>query len=240
MRLSVVIPAFNEEKLLPATLHAVGAALPAFHQAGWETEVVVCDNNSTDSTAALAAAAGARVVSEPVNMISRARNTGAAAASGDWLLFLDADSTPSRELFAATAAAMGSGRVLAGGTILRPDGGGPAVHFITGVWNLVSRIRRWMAGSYIFVRADVFREIGGFSSRHFAGEELDLAKRLHPIARQRGLKIRILTTPLLTSSRKAKLYSPRELGRFLLRALFRPEATMTNREACSPWYDGRR
>ncbi|KAB2660332.1 MAG: glycosyltransferase [Verrucomicrobia bacterium] len=241
MRLSVVIPAFNEEKLLPATLRAVRAALPEFERRGWQAEIVVCDNHSTDGTARVAAEGGARVVFESVNMISRARNAGAAAANGDWLLFLDADSTPSPALFAATAEAMASGGVLAGGTTLRMDGGGWSVHALAAVWNLVSRLARRFAGSFIFVRADAFREVGGFSERHFAGEELDLAKRLHRIARRDGLAIRILSaTPLLTSARKARLYTPRELGRFLLRAALRPEATMTDREACAPWYDGRR
>ena len=65
MRVSVVIPAFNEEKLLPATLAAVGAAAEAFRVRGWSWECVVCDNNSTDRTAELARAAGATVVFEP-------------------------------------------------------------------------------------------------------------------------------------------------------------------------------
>jgi glycosyltransferase involved in cell wall biosynthesis len=241
MRVSVVIPAYNEEKLLPATLRAVAAALPAFHSRGWESEVIVCDNNSTDTTPQVAAAAGARVVFEPDNMIARARNAGAAAATGDWILFLDADSSPSAALFAATADAMASDRTLGGGTTLRLDGGPPGAHLVTHVWNLASRCLKWFAGAYIFVRADAFRAIGGFSSQHFAGEELDLVRRLKRHARGSGRRIRILTVaPLVTSARKTRLYSTRELGTFFLKAVFRPKQTMTDRAACSPWYDGRR
>jgi len=54
--------------------------------------MIVCDNNSTDRTAEIARAAGAIVVYEPVNQIARRRNCGAAAATGDWLIFVDADS----------------------------------------------------------------------------------------------------------------------------------------------------
>ena len=90
MHLSIVIPAWNEEKLLPATLQALHSACASFSAAGISWEVIVCDNNSTDRTAEVARASGASVVFEPVNQISRARNTGAAAASGSWLLFLDA------------------------------------------------------------------------------------------------------------------------------------------------------
>jgi glycosyltransferase involved in cell wall biosynthesis len=100
VKISVVIPAFNEEKLITATLRSVQEAGAAFGALGWELQMVVCDNNSTDGTAGRARAAGARVVFEPVNQIARARNTGAAAADGEWLMFLDADSRPARELFA--------------------------------------------------------------------------------------------------------------------------------------------
>ena len=49
------------------------------------------------------------MVFEPVNQIARARNTGAAAATGDWLVFIDADSHPSAELFAEVAEQIGGG-----------------------------------------------------------------------------------------------------------------------------------
>ncbi|MFM7100178.1 MAG: glycosyltransferase family 2 protein, partial [Verrucomicrobiota bacterium] len=51
VRVSVVIPAYNEEKLLPATLAAVDQARAAWTRRGWDSEVVVCNNNSTDRTA---------------------------------------------------------------------------------------------------------------------------------------------------------------------------------------------
>ena len=94
MKISVIVPAFNEEKLIGETLRKIQAAMPAFARAGWETQLVVCDNNSTDRTAELARAAGALLVFEPINQIARARNRGAAAATGDWLIFVDADSHP--------------------------------------------------------------------------------------------------------------------------------------------------
>src|SRR5216684_5657889 len=97
-RLSVVVPAFNEEALLAATLRSIQATLDAVTSRGWSSEVIVCDNHSTDRTAVLARAAGATVCYEPVNQIARARNTGAAYAHGEWILFVDADSRPSPAL----------------------------------------------------------------------------------------------------------------------------------------------
>lgn len=241
MKVSIVIPAFNEEKLLPATLRAVQAALPGFTERGWTSEVVVCDNNSTDRTAEVARAAGVQVVFEPVNQIGRARNTGAAAATGDWLLFIDADSRPDRALFAAAAAEAEGGRSVAVGTTVRLDSGGWVLRALAGVWNGVSRIGRMLAGSFILVNRDVFRQVGGFSADLFAAEELDLTRRLKAVARERGQRVVVLhRTPLETSGRKAELYSGWELTAFAVKSIFRPFSTLTRREACSPWYDGRR
>ena len=108
VKVSVVVPAFNEEKLIQDTLRHINRACEAFHTIGWQTELIVCDNNSSDATAAIARNEGAQVVFEPINQIGRARNTGAAAATGDWLIFVDADSHPSPELFSEVAGAISS------------------------------------------------------------------------------------------------------------------------------------
>jgi len=241
MKISVVIPAFNEEKLLPGTLTAVQAASEAFIRREWSMEVIVCDNNSTDQTASLARTAGAQVVFEPVNQIGRARNTGAAAATGDWLVFVDADSSPGVALFDAVARAILSGRVLAGGSTVCLDGGGWTIRLLVRGWNVVSCCLGWMAGSFIFVERAAFESVGGFNLALYAAEEVDLSRRLKPVARRTGRRLRILSeAPLLTSARKAHLYTPGELIGFTLRGLLRPQATVQSRDACSPWYDGRR
>src|SRR5947199_10327932 len=121
MRVSIVVPAFNEEKLLAQSLGAMRTASAAFTKRGWEVELIVCDNNSTDRTAAIAREAGASVVFEPLNQISRARNAGAAQARGDWIVFVDADSWPTPELFDDAAQAIESGDCLPGGATVRHD-----------------------------------------------------------------------------------------------------------------------
>jgi len=241
MKTSIVVPAFNEERLLGETLRRIRAASSAFSARGWATELIVCDNNSTDRTAEIARASGATVVFEPVNQIARARNTGAAAATGEWLIFVDADSHPTPELFADVAQAIESGRVLAGGTTLRLDTQRKRARLVSAGWNYLSRLARLLAGSFIFVEAAAFREVGGFSRELFAGEELDLTQRLKALARRRGRRLVILHRhPLLTSARKVELYTGTELLRFFLRAALLPRATLRNRAACAPWYDGRR
>jgi glycosyltransferase involved in cell wall biosynthesis len=239
--ISIVIPAFNEERLLGESLAQIKSAASAFTKIGWETELIVCDNNSTDRTPEIARAAGATVVFEPINQIARARNSGAAAAAGDWLVFVDADSHPSAELLSDVAEQIVSGKCLAGGATIRLDEHFLPAEIITCTWNRASRFLKLLAGSFIFCETSAFRKIGGFSNELFAAEELELSKRLKKLARETGKRIVILHRhALVTSARKMKLYTAREHLRFFLRAIFNQRRTLTSREEAHLWYDGRR
>jgi glycosyltransferase involved in cell wall biosynthesis len=241
MKISVIIPAFNEEKLLPTSLPRVLSAMDAFASRGWNRELIVCDNNSTDCTAEIARAHGAKVAFEPVNQISRARNRGAAAADGDWLVFVDADSWPTAELFDAVARRIESGRVVGGGTLVSLESPVVVARFATGLWNRVSRLCHWAAGSFVFCEAASFRAVGGFSELLYASEEIDLSKKLKVCARKLGKRFVIISeTSLLTSDRRARLYSTREHLRFFWRLVKAPRASVASREGSSVWYDGRR
>jgi glycosyltransferase involved in cell wall biosynthesis len=241
MRISIIIPAFNEERLLAATLAEIRKSAAVFSNRGWEHELIVCDNNSTDRTAEIARAAGALVVFEPVNQIARARNTGAAAATGDWLVFIDADSHPAPELFEEVAERIESGRVLGGGATIRMDNDQWMARCVTALWNLASRSGKLMAGSFIFVEAAAFRAIGGFGHEWFAGEELEFCRRLKKLARETKRRIVILHRhPLKTSGRKIGLYTPWEVLGMLARVVMTGGRSLRSRETTNLWYDGRR
>ena len=115
MLISIAIPAFNEAKYLPETITTAKRASRAFAVAGWQSEIVVCDNNSTDATAEVAKAHGARVVFEPFNQIAASRNAAGRAAEGDWLVFVDADTRVSPELFREMMRAFAAGDCIGGG-----------------------------------------------------------------------------------------------------------------------------
>ena len=241
MKISVVVPAFNEEKLIEHSLKSIRNAAITFSEIGWEHEIIVCDNNSSDRTGELAKAQGARVIFEPVNQISRARNAGAAAAEGEWLIFVDADSFPNFQLFAEMVAQIQSERCVGGGATVELDQ--PARWAIGPIcaWNCLSRWQRWMAGSFIFCQARAFRELGGFSCELFVAEEIDFSKRLNRLAQSRSQRVIILHRhPLKTSARKIHLYSFGEYILFLLRSFLGLGRTFKDRQACAPWYDGRR
>jgi len=241
MKISIVVLAYNEERLLSGSLGSIRAAMEAFDRRGWASELIVCDNNSTDRTAEIARAAGARVVFEPVNQISRARNRGAAEARGDWIVFVDADSQPSPELFSDAADAIAAGHCLAGGSTVAYANPPPSAALAIGMWNVLSRITRWAAGSFIFCEAAAFREVGGFSEELYASEELDLSRRLKRIARRNRRTFLILHLhPLLTSDRKLRLYGWGKLSWFMLKTIVSGGRTLHNRRDCFAWYDGKR
>jgi glycosyltransferase involved in cell wall biosynthesis len=85
--ISVVIPAFNEEKWLPKSLASINKQ--ALDKSLWE--VIVVDNGSTDGTAGVAKKFGARVVKETKKGITFARNKGLLAARGEIIASTDAD-----------------------------------------------------------------------------------------------------------------------------------------------------
>ncbi|MBA3497476.1 MAG: glycosyltransferase family 2 protein, partial [Gemmatimonadales bacterium] len=122
---SVIVPARNEGSAIMRLIGAVLEQAPG----GWTVEVVLVDDGSTDETACVARAAGARVVA----LDSRpnggnpavGRNRGALAATGDPLVFLDADCLPAPGWLAALLAGHDAGAAVVGGSLDLPDGLSP-------------------------------------------------------------------------------------------------------------------
>ncbi|MGZ8381527.1 MAG: glycosyltransferase, partial [Nitrospira sp.] len=213
MHLSIIIPAFNEARLIEGSLQSVADSIAANQKSGFTSEIIVVDNNSTDNTAELASLAGATVVFEPINQIGRARNAGAAHATGDWLLFLDADSLLSPDLLAKILQLIDSGKYAGCGSTLHmgrlPWWAGLTLRF----WTTVSVLCRWAAGALVVCRRDAFQEVGGFDQELYALDEIRLSKQLKQWGRRHSLQFTILTGhPLETSSRKVALYSGREIA----------------------------
>lgn len=241
MQLSIVIPAYNEEKYIGDCLKSVARALEASAITNERAEVIVVDNNSTDGTAPMAREAGARVVFEPVNQISRARNAGAKAASGEWLLFIDADSVLSAGSLADLLKHIETGKYAGGGCLVGLDKAPFDARLAMGVWNLLSRVLKWAAGSFIFCRADLFREVGGFSEELFAAEELDLSGKIKSWARSRSLRAVILREHRhISSGRKFYLYTKREIWGYLFRWAVFTRRSLRNRKHLGYFYEGRR
>lgn len=231
---SIIVPAYNEEAWLPRTLTILQEAMAGVALPG---ELIVVDNNSSDATATLAREAGAHVVFEPMNQISRARNAGARAASGRFLLFIDADTHIPPELLAKALVNLQQGCV----------GGGAQVEFDTPLtlaarwglsfWNWLSVVRRWAAGCFVYCRREAFDAVGGFSEAVYASEEIWFSRRLGRWGRSQGLEFCIITAPkALSSGRKFQWFTPwQQLALVLMLLLF--PAAVRFRRLCGFWYN---
>jgi len=137
MKLSIIVPAYNEEKLIVSSLASIQRALVPAVQLGCQTELVVVDNGSSDRTAELATRFGASVVFEPIRQIAQARNAGAAAATGDWLLFIDADCWPEPALISNVLDFIQDGRVMGGGSTVKMEGMSFPLVLLSRLWSLL-------------------------------------------------------------------------------------------------------
>jgi glycosyltransferase involved in cell wall biosynthesis len=188
--LSIIVPAFNEEKYLGCTLERIHRAIDRVcQQTGASAEVLVVDNASTDDTGHVAEAQGARVVPEPFHNIARVRNTGARAAAGEVLVFVDADTLVPEDLFARIHQVM-SGGECAGGAVdteYRPSG--RLQQGYLAVWRLLGRLASMAQGATQFCRRDLFEQTGGYDETLYMGEDVEFFWRLKKAARDHGLGV---------------------------------------------------
>ncbi|NIA16691.1 MAG: glycosyltransferase [Nitrospiraceae bacterium] len=231
---SIIVPAYNEEDLLPGSLAVLKRAMETTPLSG---ELVVVDNNSTDRTAEVAKKMGARVVFEPINQISRARNAGARVALGKYLVFVDADTFLAPELLQTALDYLDSGQACGGGGLVAfQEGAAPHVQMCIDLWNRLAARFGMAAGCFVYCLREAFDAVGGFSIQMYAGEELRFSRDLRKWGASRGLPFTILREPhIVTSGRKISWYTPTQLAVSFALLLF-PFA-LRSRRLCAYWYE---
>jgi len=229
---SIVIPAHNEEDLLGATIGALTGVARAL---GRPFEIVVVDDDSTDRTAAVAAEAGARVVRVKLRHIAAVRNAGAAAARGEHLIFVDADTiVPPQTLGAAVEALEGGAS--AGGTHARLPAGEPwwaRAGWAPFQWGMI--LLRLPGGAFMFMTRAAFDAAGGFDERFFASEEIHFARALRKTGR-----FVMVRPPVVTSARKFHALGAAGIMRQWLGMLVRGPRVLRSREHLGLWYGDQR
>jgi hypothetical protein len=235
VRASFLIPAYNEEQLVGRAVGSVRRAAAACALTAYE--VVVCDNDSTDATAATARAAGARVVHEPHRQIARARNAAAAASTGSWLVWLDADAILTEPVLGATLSALGSGRVCGGGARVELEGAplDRAARCAVRGWNWIAATFRLAAGSYFFALREGWAETGGFNEAVYAGEEIGFSRTLKRWGRARGQHFRVLDHAVPSSARKVQQSTLAQTLRQV--AICAWPGNLGRRDRCAFWYE---
>lgn len=230
--LSFIIPAYNEQDELPEALQSVRVAAEFSRET---FEIIVVDDASTDATAAVAAAAGARVIPVSYRQIAAVRNAGARAAQGDILFFVDADTHIGPQHVTGALAALQEGCA-----------GGGAWMAIRGDVPMWSRAFAWVfsalyfganlgAGAFLFTTRTNFAASGGFDERYYAGEEVFFTKALKELGR-----FELLRDPTFTSGRKLRMHSAREILLGTVALILGGRRILQSREKLEFWYSGKR
>ena len=185
-RLSIVMPALNEAAGITATLSALTSLRQQGHQ------VIVVDGGSRDTTATLAAAHADRVLRcEPGRAAQM--NTGAAAANGDVLLFLHADTRLPDDAAAAVRRAVQRGARW-GRFDVTIEGRSAWLPVVSFMMNWRSRLTGIATGDQaLFMQTALFRELGGFAALPLM-EDIELTRRLRAISRPACLRERVRTS----------------------------------------------
>ncbi len=188
MTLSVVLPVLNEAQALPDVLATLA------HQALPGVEVVVADGGSTDGTPELAARHGARVVTAPRGR-ARQMNAGAAAAQGEHLLFLHADTQVPAEALATAQRALHAGGPHAWGRFdVHIAGHHPMLRVIAWFMNRRSRLTGIATGDQaLFMTRAAFDAVGGFPDQPLM-EDIEISARLKRLAPPHCLHLRVSTS----------------------------------------------
>ncbi len=202
--ISVVVPTLDEELALPATLESIRVAAAFWGDgqeaeagtAGGPVEVLVVDGGSTDGTRQVVEAFAARTT--PIRFLTAQcgrgaqMNAGAAAAGGEWLLFLHADTRLPRSALERIAAL--PERVEAGCFRQRFAGSGRLLALLSRLHNLRFRATRVIYGDQaMFVRRRRFLALGGFPERPM--EDISFSLTLRRATRPALLAETVLTDP---------------------------------------------
>jgi glycosyltransferase involved in cell wall biosynthesis len=230
--ISFVVPAYDEELLLGATLDAIRRAADACGEAH---EVVVADDASSDRTAEVAERRGARVVRVAHRQIAATRNSGARAARGELLVFVDADTRIDAAVLRAALAALRSGAV-GGGCAVRFDGSVPAyARIVTPLLVASFRTLGFACGCFVFCTRAAFEATGGFDEKLFGAEELAFSRALARLGR-----FVVLRESVATSGRKMRTHTGWEILAALGKLAIRGPRSVRRREGMEFWYGKRR
>jgi glycosyltransferase involved in cell wall biosynthesis len=230
--ISFIVPAHNEEACLSRTLEAIRESADFV---GQPYEIIVVNDASTDSTAEVARQNNARVVDVSHRQIAATRNSGARAATGDRLFFIDADTIINSSVVAAALRKMDGGAA-GGGALVRFDDYVPLYARLLIWWmRLFMRFLSMTGGAFMFCTQAAFDAVGGFNERLFGGEDAAMSWAL-----KREGRFVVLWDLVSTSGRRARGMGGLQMVGALLRMAFFPRILTRRSSVGKVWYESNR
>jgi glycosyltransferase involved in cell wall biosynthesis len=230
--ISFIIPAHNEQAGIGRTLQAIHDSARVV---GQPYEIIVVDDASTDATAEIARQHNATVV--PVNhrQIAATRNSGARAAHGERLFFVDADTTINPRAVASALRHMDKGAV-GGGAVARFDAAAPLYARLLVIWfGLWLMLAGIAGGAFMFCTREAFHAVGGFDERLFGAEDAALSWAL-----KREGRFVVLWKYVLTSGRRMRGLRGLQMLATLIRMAFFPGMLTRRSSVKKVWYESNR
>lgn len=206
VKVSVIIPAFNEEKYLLDTILAIKANdFPVS-----DYEIIVVNNGSTDRTADIARDAGAMIINSDRKFVGAARNLGARQAKGEILAFLDADCIPAEDWLREGIVSVSREPCVTGAECGFPDEAG----WLERSWFSQKKSGRievmHINSANLFVFNALFQELGGFDETLSSGEDYEFSSRA-------GTLVRIIADDRI---RVVHMGNPKTLKAFVIREIW--------------------
>ena len=179
---SIIIPAFNEERVLPDCILAAKAQAGNFNK-----EIIVVDNNSIDNTSAVAKSLGVKVIFEAKKGVSQARKIGTEEAKGKFIVQIDADSRLPKNYLKEVDRRFKKDKKLVclGGQMYFYDGVWwqiffrPFVHYFFWIFTFIISLGKiGPMGNNMVFKKEVYNKTNGFDPDLKLGEDVDLSKKL--------------------------------------------------------------
>jgi len=196
MKISIVIPAHNEEKYIGRCLASINEQV-APHDL--QVEIIVVLNRCTDKTEGVAKYHGATIVSNDSKNLSEIRNTGVAHAKSEWVITIDADSWMSKGVLAEIYKHTKLPNPLGGGIRIKPERLSPGIAVGYGIMLVPAFFLGLSFGMYWFKKSD-FDAIGGFDEKLHIAEDVNFLRRLKSHGRRSGRRYTIISVESITTS----------------------------------------
>lgn len=197
MELSIIIPAHNEEKFITNCLNSI---VTASNEINENIEIVVVLNRCTDKTEEIAKSFGAVIVVENDKNLSKIRNVGVRASSGDVIITIDADSWMSINLLKDIKKNIATSKYIGGAVQIRPERFSIGILLSCLFIIIPIMLKNKVSLGVFWCHKKTFQAINGFDENLLTAEDVDFAVRLKKYAKHNGMAFKTINSSFVTTS----------------------------------------